>query len=107
MDQLPRGLRPIGIDDVTPIAVGPGCWRRDLPGRDGLRIWVVDMDPGARWPHVDEHDAGGEDVLVVTGELIEGDARFGPGTFLSFAALSAHQPRTESGVRLFGLNIQP
>ena len=98
-------LSAVAVDSVAPIEVGPGCWRRDLPSREGLRLWIVDMAPGAQWPHVDQHDGGGEDVLVVNGELIEGDARHGPGTYLNFAPDSAHQPRTETGVRLFGINL--
>lgn len=99
-------LSPIDVDEVAPIVVGPGCLRRDLPSRPGVRVWVVDMEPGARWPYVDNHDAQGEDVVVMSGELIEGEARFGPGTYLHFGPGSSHQPRTETGVRLFGFNLQ-
>jgi anti-sigma factor ChrR (cupin superfamily) len=95
------------IDDVVPIEVGPGCLRRDLPSADGVRVWVVDMAPGSRWPHVDVHDETGEEVYVVSGELIEGDRRFEAGTYLRFGPGSSHQPRTERGVRLFGLNLLP
>ncbi|HET9450860.1 MAG TPA: cupin domain-containing protein [Aggregicoccus sp.] len=69
-----------------------------------MRVWAVDMAPGSQWPHVDFHEAG-EEVYVVSGELIEGERRFGPGTYLSFAPGSSHQPRTESGVRLLGFNL--
>lgn len=99
-------LLPIEIDGVAPIVVGPGCVRRDLPSRAGVRVWVVDMEPGARWPYVDNHDAQGEDVVVMSGELIEGEERLGPGTYLHFGPDSSHQPRTETGVRLFGFNLQ-
>jgi hypothetical protein len=62
------------------------------------------MAPGSQWPHVDFHDAG-EGVYVVSGELIEGEQRFGSGTYLCFAPGSSHQPRTERGVRLLGFNL--
>ena len=93
------------IDDAPAIEVGPGCLRRDLPSAAGVRVWVVDMAPGSRWPHVDVHGEAGEEVYVVSGELIEGEQRFGPGTYLRFGPDSCHQPRTERGVRLFGLNL--
>ena len=101
-----RMLLPIDIDEVAPITVGPGCLRRDLPSRAGVRVWVVDMEPGARWPYLDQHDARGEDVVVMSGEMIEGEEHFGPGTYLHFGPDSSHQPRTETGVRLFGFNLQ-
>jgi hypothetical protein len=97
-------LTVIDPAEMEPVVVGPGCFRRDLPNVAGLRIWIVEMAPGAEWPYVDEHDAYGEQVLVVEGEMIEGDRRIGPGSFLSFGAFSSHQPRTETGVRLFGVN---
>ena len=101
----PIGLIAFDIDSVAAIVVGPGCRRRDLKSRDGMRLWVVDLDPGAEWPHVDQHVQGGEDVLIVSGEIIEGDKRLGPGTYMHFAPNSSHRPRTESGARLFGLNL--
>ncbi|GAA0713090.1 hypothetical protein [Dokdonella soli] len=35
------------VDDVPAVEVGPGCFRRDLPSDDGVRVWVVDMRAGA------------------------------------------------------------
>lgn len=95
----------VDIDSVTAILVGPGCLRRDLPSRDGVRIWVVDMEPGSVWPHVDQHDEQGEDVYVVSGTMIDGEQSFGAGSYLKFGAHSRHRPRTETGVRLFGFNL--
>ena len=100
---IPDMLDAMRVDDVDPAIVGPGCLRRDLPGPGGLRVWMVDMAPGSVWPVIDEHDTG-EAVYVVAGEAIEGDQRFGAGTYLYFKPGSRHRPRTEKGARLFGIN---
>jgi len=100
----PQGLLATDVDLVPAIQVGAGCYRRDLPSGEGVRVWIVDMLPGAEWPHVDEHDAHGEEVFVVSGELIEGDRRYAAGHYLAFGPMSRHRPRTETGVRLFGIN---
>ena len=92
-------------EDVEPVEVGPGCFRRDLPSTAGARAWIVDIEPGSQWPYEDLHDVRGEQVWVVSGELIEGDRRFGAGTYLNYGPDSRHRPRTESGVRLFGFNV--
>jgi anti-sigma factor ChrR (cupin superfamily) len=95
------------VDAAPVVDIGPGCTRRDLPANAGVRTWIVDIAPGAQWPYVDHHDEYGEEVFVVSGELIEGDRRYGPGQHLCYAPGSSHQPRSDTGVRLFGINLRP
>ncbi len=92
------------VDSVPAVQVGAGCTRRDLPAGPGLRVWVVDMAPGAQWPVLNHHETG-ESYYVISGEIIEGDARFGAGTYVCFAPDSRHRPHTETGVRLIGMNL--
>ncbi len=94
----------VRLDDVAAVEVGPGCFRRDLPSNIGVRVWVVDIEAGSEWPYIDEHDTG-EGYYVVSGEVIEDDQRIGAGAYVLFAPGSRHQPRTETGVRLFGFNL--
>src|SRR3546814_7377057 len=89
--------------DVPAIEVGPGCRRRDLPSAAGVRAWIVEMAPGSCWPHVDAHPTG-EDVYVLEGEMIEGEQHYPAGSYLHFLPGSSHRPRTETGLRLFGLD---
>jgi len=96
---------PVTVDEVPPVEIGPGCFRRDLPSIGAVRVWVVDIAPGARWPQVDQHGVTGEELIVLSGELIEGERRLGPGTYVLFGPRSEHRPRTETGVRLFGFNL--
>jgi hypothetical protein len=98
-------LEAMRVDDITPVEVGNGCYRRDLPSLPDIRVWVVDISPGCEWPRVDEHDAAGEYAFVVSGDLIEGDVTFEPGTYVYYKPNSSHQPRSKKGVRLFGFNV--
>lgn len=100
MKNVPEATR---IESAPSIEIGPGCYRKDLPFNGTVRVWVVDMMPGSEWPFVDHHDTG-EGFLVVSGEIVEGDRRFGVGTYVAFDRGSRHQPRTETGARLFGFN---
>lgn len=102
---MDAGFNIVNVENASQIHVGPGCVRRDLPSRAGVRIWVVDMAPGSEWPRIDVHDALGEDLLVVSGELIEDDRTIPAGSFVHFGPYSQHRPRTVTGVRLFGFNL--
>jgi anti-sigma factor ChrR (cupin superfamily) len=105
LDNIKPDLRSIAVDDVPVVTVGLGCTRRDLRTNAGVRLWVVDIAAGAAWPQLDMHDARGEEVFVVSGELIDGGRRYGPGQHLSYAPHSCHRPRSEIGVRLLGFNL--
>lgn len=92
------------IDNAPVVHVGPGCTRRDLPHFNGSRAWIVEIEAGHIWPYPDQHDEKGELVLVLSGDLLEGDSIYGPGSYLIFGPNSIHTPATKTGVRLFGLN---
>ena len=100
----PTGLSVFDVETVTPVLVGGGCTRRDLCSPAGVRIWIVDMEAGTEWTHVDHHEDG-ENVFLVSGEMFEGQDRYGPESYLNFEPVSNYRPRTGCGGRLFGLNL--
>jgi hypothetical protein len=96
------------VGDVERSEVGNGIvvhrLYRSGPEVDARRALVVRFPPGARWPGIDVHDPGPEDVYVVSGVFLgltgEGSTH-GPGTFLHFDAGTSHAPSTETGGDLF------
>ncbi|RLU83611.1 anti-sigma factor [Streptomyces griseocarneus] len=94
----------VRVEEVAPAAVGPGIVRRRLPATEYARGWLIDLAPGSEWPEADVH-ATEERYYVMEGEVIEGDERHGPGTYVVFAPGSSHRPRTETGARLLGTTM--
>ncbi|GAA2030310.1 hypothetical protein GCM10009839_32520 [Catenulispora yoronensis] len=94
----------VHVDAVQPEALGPGVNVRALFPTEHAISWIVDFAPGSTLPAVDVH-ATEERYFVVSGELIEGDVRHGPGTFVVQAPGSSHRPRTETGARILGFAI--
>ncbi|MFF7635486.1 cupin domain-containing protein [Kitasatospora sp. NPDC008050] len=103
-DERPDLVRYLRVDEVEPTEVAPGITRRSLPRTTLADGWVIDFAPGTRWPRLDRHE-GEERYYVISGEVIEGGRRLGPGSYVVFAPGSAHRPHSESGARMLGINI--
>ncbi|GAA3579010.1 hypothetical protein GCM10022419_070570 [Nonomuraea rosea] len=97
-------VQSVNIDEVEAVEVVPGIMRRRLPATDHARGWVIDFAPGTQWPEVDVHE-GEERYFVLSGEVIEGEVRYGAGSYVVLARGSSHQPRTEIGARMLGINL--
>nr|WP_259670112.1 cupin domain-containing protein [Streptomyces sp. ID38640] len=96
----------VQVDEVAPVEVVPGIVRRRLPRTEYAGGWLIDFAPGTEWPEVDVH-ATEERYYVLSGEVIEGEERHGPGTYVVFAPGSRHRPRTETGARMLGITVLP
>ncbi|WBP91078.1 cupin domain-containing protein [Kitasatospora cathayae] len=92
------------IDEVETVPVGPGIVRRRLTSTGYARAWLIDFEPGSRWPEVDVHDTE-ERYYVLSGEVIEGEERHPAGSYVVFAPGSRHRPRTEVGARILGITL--
>jgi hypothetical protein len=96
------------VDEVECAEVGNGIvvhrLYRSGPEADARRALLVKFPAGSRWPGVDVHEPGPEDVYVVSGTFhgLAGEgSTHGPGTFLHFEAGTSHSPSTDTGGELF------
>jgi hypothetical protein len=95
--------RSVACDSRTipPRSPGAGIQVRDL-WRDGdRRAILVTMPPGSKWPGIDYHVPGPEEVYIVSGDLDDGPAQYTAGTFIHYPAGSSHSPSTRTGCTLF------
>jgi ChrR Cupin-like domain len=96
------------LDEVDRADVGNGIvvYRlyRSGPEPDARRALLVTFPPRSRWPGVDVHEPGPEDVYVVSGTfhgLTGAGSTHEAGTFLHFEAGTSHSPSTDTGGELF------
>jgi hypothetical protein len=80
---------------------GPGVRVYDLWSNGVRRALQLELDPGARWPGLDYHVPGPEEVFVVSGDFDDGEHRYEAGTFLHHPAGSSHSPTSATGCVLF------
>lgn len=85
--------------------VTDGIVRRDLQETDYARGWIIDFAPGTQWPAIDHHDSE-ERYFVLSGEVVDGDEVYPAGSYVVFPAGSQHQPRSEVGATMLGINIR-
>ncbi len=94
----------VQVDEVVPLEIAPGIVRRRLERTEYARGWLIDFAPGSVWPEIDVHDTE-ERYYVLSGEVIEGEERHGPGSYVVFAPGSRHRPRTDKGARILGITV--
>lgn len=89
------------VAEVTQVA--PGTTRRRFTETGFARGWLIEFAPGTEWPSVDVHETE-ERYYVPRGEIIDGDATYPEGSYVTFPAGSSHRPRTLTGVTILGIN---
>jgi hypothetical protein len=94
----------VAVEAVEPMPIASGVLRRHLPAAPGAQAWWIDLAPDAVWPGAGPEDTGAT-CLVLDGEVIDGDLRHSAGTVLVFAPGGRPPLRSDTGVRLFGVQL--
>jgi anti-sigma factor ChrR (cupin superfamily) len=96
------GVEWVQGQDVAAAQRAPGFLIRDLWRADsGAKAQLVEIAPGARYPGLDVHEPGPEEVFVVSGVFHDGTRSYPAGTFIHNPAGSSHVPQSEEGCTLF------
>jgi mannose-6-phosphate isomerase-like protein (cupin superfamily) len=82
--------------------VAPGFRVRTLwRSPEGAYAQLVEIAPGSRYPGVELHAPGPEEVFVVSGVFNDGVRDCPAGTFIHAPAGSSHVPQSVGGCTLF------
>ena len=91
-------LRPESASLRSP---GAGIEVRDLWREGDRKALLVTMPPRSKWPDLDYHIPGPEEVYVIAGDLDDGPLSHTAGAFIHYPAGSSHAPSTKNGCTLF------
>jgi anti-sigma factor ChrR (cupin superfamily) len=72
-------------------------WQED----NGRKAVLLEISPGACWNGIDVHEAGAEEIYVVSGVFNDGVRDYPTGTFIHHPIGSSHVPQSKTGCTLF------
>jgi anti-sigma factor ChrR (cupin superfamily) len=92
----------VSARDAPAVERAPGFRIRDLwRGAKGGRAQLAEIAPGARYPGLELHAPGPEEVFVVSGVFHDGTREYPAGSFIHNPAGSSHEPQSAEGCTLF------
>jgi len=93
-----EGVTNCNWKDIEAVEGAPGITVRNLwSGENNKRIDIYEFEPGAVFGALDIHEAGPEQVFVISGVFNDGRADHKEGTFLHHPTGSAHIPQSKFG----------
>lgn len=96
-----EGVTRINWKDAEAVEVCPGIFERKLwAGENGSWAAVYELKPGAKFPGVDLHDKGAEQIYVISGVFGGGKEDYHEGDFVHQPKNSSHIPQSETGCTL-------
>ena len=95
------GITSTNWNDVKGAEVAPGIVERSIwNGEGGRRAVVFEFKAGAKFPGVDAHLTGPEQIFVISGVFNDGKNDHNEGCFINNPVGSAHIPQSKLGCTL-------
>ncbi|WP_407833463.1 cupin domain-containing protein [Vibrio rotiferianus] len=92
------GVTSLNWHDVIREEVAPGIYQRPLwEGDKGKRASILEFEPGAKYPGIDIHLSGPEQIFVVSGVFNDGKKDHKEGSFINNPVGSSHIPQSKLG----------
>lgn len=90
------------VDSISVRTLFKGIRLRTLwTSESGASAQFLEMEPGSRWQGEDLHQAGPEEVFVVSGVFNDGVRDYPAGSFIHAPRGTSHVPQTKTGCTLF------
>jgi len=92
------GVTSTNWQNIKGIEVATGIVERKIwAGNKGKRAVVYEFEAGAKFPGVDAHLTGPEQIFVISGVFNDGKNDHHAGSFINNPKGSAHIPQSEMG----------
>ncbi len=92
------GVTSSNWKNVAKKEVAPGIFERVIwQGNKDKRALIFEFKAGAKFPGLDHHNSGSEQVYVISGVFNDGRNDHVEGSFINNPKGSAHVPQSEKG----------
>ncbi|WP_461481261.1 cupin domain-containing protein [Porticoccus sp.] len=96
-----EGVTRVNWKDVEPVELLPGITERKIwTGENGSWAAVYEFAPGAKFPGIDLHASGPEQIYVISGIFGGGREDYREGDFVHQPKNTSHMPQSETGCTL-------
>jgi len=93
-----NGITSTNWKDVSSKEVAPNIFEREVwKGEAGKKAVVFEFKPGAKYPGIDLHQSGAEQIYVISGVFNDGRDDHKEGSFIHNPLGSAHIPQSKLG----------
>ncbi len=92
------GVSSVNWKDLPKNEVAPGIFERLIwSGKQGKRAIIFEFRAGSKFPGLDIHESGPEQVYVISGIFNDGRDDHPEGSFINSPLGSAHVPQSKEG----------
>ncbi len=93
-----NGVTSTNWKSVPEKEIATGIFERTLwEGKNGKRAVIFEFKAGSKYPGIDFHQSGPEQIYVISGVFNDGKEDHNEGSFINNPIGSAHIPQTKSG----------
>jgi len=93
-----NGITSINWKDVQCKEIAPSIFEREVwKEKTGNKAVVLEFKPGAKFPGIDYHKSGAEQIYVISGVFNDGKEDHAEGSFIHNPIGTAHIPQSKKG----------
>lgn len=93
-----KGITSKNWKEIKSIKIAEGISERIIwEGENGKKAIIFEFSPGSKYPGIDKHEFGAEQIYVISGIFNDGKNDYHAGSFINNPIGSSHIPQSLNG----------